>query len=179
MGKLDNKKILMVIPPNHFRDEELLEPKKLFEDNGAEVDIGSDSVKESNGMMGAKVTVNKDVEDIDINDYVAVVFVGGTGVQSYETYLNQRYLNLAKNANTAGKIVAAICLAPSILANANLLRGKNATVYSSKTDYIKSKGANFIAKPVVVDGNIITGNGPTAVKEFAETIVKELIQKTG
>jgi protease I len=175
MSNLNGKKILMVIAPKNFRDEELVEPKKVFEQNNAQVEICSEGVKESSGMMGTKVKVDKDIKDLDIEEYSAIVFIGGSGVQSYETYLNPRYLNLAKDANNAGKIVAAICIAPAILANAGLLRNKNATVYSSKADYIKSKGANFIGKSVVVDGNIITGNGPNAAKEFGETIVNNLV----
>ncbi len=65
-----------------------------------------------------------------------------------------------------------IGLGPWILADAGLLKGKKAT--ASETDHIKSKGAIVSDESVVRDGNIITGDGPSASKEFAEAVVAAL-----
>ena len=49
------KKAVMIIAQNDFRDEELLKPKEILEKNGAAVTVASSSLKESTGMLGAKV----------------------------------------------------------------------------------------------------------------------------
>lgn len=71
---------------------------------------------------------------------------------------------------TAGKIVAAICLAPVILANAGVLDGKSATVAGTEARSIESKGARYAGPGVTVDGNVVTGNGPKCSRVFGQKI---------
>jgi protease I len=67
-----------------------------------------------------------------------------------------------------------ICLGSWILANAGLLEGKIATAI--EIDYLHEVGAKASAQSVVQDGKIVTGNGPSASKEFAEKVVSVLAQ---
>ena len=71
-------------------------------------------------------------------------------------------------------LLAAICIAPSILANAGLLEGKKVTSYSSEASNIKSKGANYTSRPVEQDGKIITADGPGSAKAFGKAIAEAL-----
>jgi protease I len=77
---------------------------------------------------------------------------------------------LVKEANRAGKVVSAICLAPVTLANAGLLEGKRATAYPSAESFLKWKGAIYTGNAVEVEGNIVTANGPEAAEEFAQAV---------
>jgi protease I len=163
-------KIVLIIAHSNFRDEEFTIPKAIFEKNGYLVTVASSSLSESTGMLGLKVKPTILINKITVSKFDAVIFVGGTGSKEYFT--NKRALKLAKDAFTQGKIIAAICLAPIILANAGLLTGKNATCNDSK--YIQTKGAHYTNKLVEQDGNIITGIGPEASEEFAKTILKLL-----
>jgi protease I len=84
---------------------------------------------------------------------------------------------LAREAAAQNKIIAAICIAPTILARAGILEGKRATVWSSALDrrpiqLIQEEGAIFENKPVVTDAKLVTATGPQAVKEFAEAIIQ-------
>ncbi|MEW6062767.1 MAG: DJ-1/PfpI family protein [Nanoarchaeota archaeon] len=169
-----NKRILMVIARENFRDEELLVPKRLFLENKYEVEVASDGVERAKGMLGAKTDVDIDISEVDVSDYNAVVFVGGSGVDESKVYENRDYLNVAKAASYKGKIVAAICLASKVLANAGLLSGRKASCYESAINYIKSKGANYVGEKVVQDGRIITAPNPGFAKEFGEKIIKAL-----
>ena len=56
--KMEKAKILMVIAPRNFRDEEFLQPKAVFEKNGFSVTVASKEVKEASGMLGAKAKVD-------------------------------------------------------------------------------------------------------------------------
>jgi len=74
----------------------------------------------------------------------------------------------------AGKIVAAICIAPEILAEAGLLSGKKATAWSGSLEKLRAKGAKVENAPVVSSGRIITGNGPGAARAFGRAIAEAL-----
>src|SRR3989344_2569139 len=165
-------KILMIIAPSDFRDEELLLPKRFFESKHIKVDVASETKEKARGMLGAISTPNLTLNEIDISEYDAVIFVGGAGVDKHKFYENEKCLKIAKNALMRGKVLAAICLAPKILANAELLRNRKATCFNSAINYIKEKGAIYIDKGVVRDINIITADGPGAAQEFAEEIYK-------
>ncbi|RJP34563.1 MAG: hypothetical protein C4536_02525 [Actinobacteria bacterium] len=78
--------------------------------------------------------------------------------------------------DAAGKMVAAICIAPVILAKAGILQGVEATVSPGMEGELTAGGAILVEQPVVVDGNIITGWGPDAAVEFAQEVNKALSQ---
>ncbi|MCD6097411.1 DJ-1/PfpI family protein [bacterium] len=168
-------KIAMIIAPNDFRDEEYLVPKRIFEEAGYEVVTFSETTAVSIGMLGAKVTPDKKLADLRPEEFDAVDFVGGVGSTFY--WDDTVALKVASSAYERGKVVAAICLAPVILANAGLLSGKNATVFKSAKGKLIEKGAKYTAADVEVAGRIITGNGPSAAKKFAEAIIKALEEK--
>ena len=83
---------------------------------------------------------------------------------------------IAQQAVEQNKILGAICIAPSILANAGVLKNKKATVYPSESSNLKTKGAIYTTEDVTRDGNIITANGPAAAQDFAETITQALLE---
>ncbi|MFN3531988.1 MAG: DJ-1/PfpI family protein [Candidatus Brocadia sp.] len=168
------KKAVMIIASNNFRDEELLKPREVLEKNGVTVTVASSSLKEAKGMLGAKVKPDILFTDINVADYDAIIFVGGSGADEY--WDNPTAHKIATDANSAKKIVGAICIAPVTLAKAGLLKNKKATTYSSTINDIKSAGANYTGADVERDGNIITASGPAAAQKFGETIVKALCQ---
>lgn len=71
-----------------------------------------------------------------------------------------------------GKMVAAICAAPSILGHRGFLKGKNACSFPSFESHLE--GANVLKQPAVTDGNIITGRGMGAAVPFALAILEKL-----
>ncbi|RKY75060.1 DJ-1 family protein [candidate division KSB1 bacterium] len=172
---LAGKRIVMVIAHQNFRDEEYREPRKLFEEAGAKVTVASSSLNIARGMLGMKVKPDALLDSIQVQNYDAVVFVGGMGATEY--WENPKAHSLAQEAYEKGNVVGAICLAPVTLANAGLLAGKKATVFQSATDNLKAKGAIYTGRSVEVAGNIVTANGPAAAQAFAEAIAKLLTKK--
>ena len=166
------KMVLMVVAPRNFRDEELLEPRKVLEDAGMKVTVASKGVKEASGMLGARVSADLEVAMADAGDYDAIIFVGGGGAAVY--FNDQAVLGLAKESLALGKVTAAICIAPSILANAGLLQGRKATSFPSESGNLKSKGAQYLSQNVVEDGLIVTAVGPQAAREFGRKILEKL-----
>jgi protease I len=168
--------VLLIIAEKDFRDEELFETKEELEKKGISVSIASKTTGEKTGKLGGKARAEIALKDIDVNKYKAIIFVGGRGSQQY--FNDSEALNLARTAYEKGKIVGAICIAPMILANSGILKGKEAAVSPSPEDIdsLKKKGALYKEKDVVVSGKIITACGPRASREFGAEIAK-LIKK--
>jgi len=174
---LKGKSVLMIIAQSNFKDVEYEKPRKAFENQGAKVTIASTTTDEATGADGAKVTPDSAMKNADAKKYDAVVFVGGPGVTAFFSDADAH--KIAKDAADAGKVVAAICLAPGVLAKAGVLKDKKATIYHESADdeyvkMLKDGGATFEDKAVVTDGKIVTANGPTAAADFAEAIIKLL-----
>ena len=173
MASLEGKRVVMVIAHENFRDEEFQEPYELLTSLGASVEIASTSLEEAKGMLGKRVKPTMLLENVDPNEFDAVIFVGGSGAARY--FNDSTALELARRAYEAGKVVGAICIAPVILANAGVLRGKRATVWDG--DFVKqleANGASYTGNSVEIDGKVITANGPHAARQFAEAIAKLL-----
>jgi protease I len=176
---LENKKILMIIAPENYRDEEFEIPYKKFVDNGASVTVASLRKGKATGMFGSEFHVDTDLSEVEASDYDAIVFIGGAGVPSVRA--DKRAVEIA-GKSVDRKVLAAICWAPTILAKAGAVKGKKTTVwlgddpeYKMKTNEIMTHyGADFAGGSVVEDGNIITGNGPDAAEEFALKIINKL-----
>jgi len=167
--------VLMIIAPENFRDEELFETKEVIESNGFSVAIASKSKGIKRGMLGGTAEASLSLSEINVDNYKAIIFVGGAGSSVY--FDDKEALDIAKKAYENGKIVGAICIAPMILANAGILNGKRATVWNGNGEYgdrLKESGADYTGNDVEKDGNIITANGPHAAKRFGEEIVNAL-----
>ncbi|MFA5393491.1 MAG: DJ-1/PfpI family protein [Candidatus Ratteibacteria bacterium] len=164
--------ILLVVAQNGFRDEEYFKPKAILEDAGYQVKTGSVKVGTAWGKLGGTAKVDAALSEVKVDDYAAVVFVGGPGSAAYFT--DKIALKLATDAYQKNKVVGAICIAPGILARAGILKGKKATVFSSEVETLKLEGANYSALPVVVDGKIITAKDSEAAEEFGKALMKKL-----
>lgn len=169
---LAGKKALFVIAPSDFRDEELFHTKEVLFREGIESEIASRQPGEIKGVLGGIAKATIALDSANAADYSAIVFVGGSGASVY--FDDSTAQNLAREALSSGKIVAAICIAPSILANAGLLKGKRATCFRSQEENLRQKGAEFTGKPVERDGSIITASGPEAAYKFGKEIAKAL-----
>ena len=176
MAKLEGKKILMIIASNGFRDEELQVPKGIFEREGAKVTLACSSLKQSKGMLGATAKPDVLIGDVKVEDYDAVIFVGGSGASEY--WNDKKAHEIARATLEKGKLLGAICIAPVTLANAGVLQGKKATVYSSEAGKLGQKGAIYTGTGVEIDGSIITADGPQSAKEFGEAFVNALAKPT-
>lgn len=115
------------------------------------------------------------IEDADLDSYDMLVLPGGMpGTESLAAC--EPLAAALKRFVSEGKFVAAICAAPSILANLGLLEGVHATSYPSYHELLASKGAILEAEAAaVVDGCIITSQGMGTALDFSYAIVSELL----
>jgi protease I len=177
MKALENKKIAMVIAFRNFRDAEYFVPKEVLETAGAQITTVSNKSGTAVGADGGEVEVDLLLSELEVANFNAVILVGGPGALQYLD--NQDSYKVAQETITQNKLLAAICIAPAILAKAGVLQGKRATVWTSAMDksaakILEDNGAFYEDKSVIVDGGIVTGSGPAAAQEFGEAI-KELL----
>lgn len=169
-----NKTIALVIAPGDFRDEEYIEPKTLFQQHGARTVTISTTLAPVTGMLGATAQATLLLKDAQAENFDAVVFVGGMGAR--KLYHEPEALRLARQAVAHGKVVGAICLAPNILAQAGVLKNHRATAWAFEVP--AAEPVTQLADAVVVDGRIVTANGPQAATAFAEAIAGLLVSTT-
>lgn len=168
-------KALFFLIPKNFRDEEFLVPKKKLEDAGVEVVVAGIREGLAVGMLGARLEPDVLIDEVDINEFDAVVVPGGSGAREY-LWENEKVLLMISQAYNSGKVVAAICISGAVLANAGILSGRKATVYESEDTLrvYREKNVDYVPEDVVRDGLIITANGPGAAEKFAEKILEAL-----
>jgi protease I len=167
--------VLMVIASKNFRDEEYREPAEALAHAKAGVDVAASSKETSEGMLGQKVTPDLLLSEVDVSRYAAVLFVGGSGAKEY--FDDPVAHRIAREAAEQGKVVCAICIAPSTLANAGLLKGKKATCFASERENLEARGAEVLDEPVVRDGKFITADGPKSAHAFAKAVVGALAEQ--
>jgi protease I len=172
MIDLTGMDVLLVIASNDFRDEEYREPAQALARAMAGVVIASSSKEPAVGMFGGSVTPDLLLTDVDVSNYAAVIFVGGSGASEY--FKDAAAHKIAQDAVEQGKLACAICIAPSTLANAGVLKGKKATCFASEKANLEAKGAKVVKENVVRDGKIITADGPDSSAAFAKTICEAL-----
>ncbi|MCX6738351.1 MAG: DJ-1/PfpI family protein [Candidatus Parcubacteria bacterium] len=170
-------KIAIIIAFRNFRDEEYFIPKQAFINAGFEVSTVSSQKGTAIGGSGGEADIDIVLDEINISEFDAIMFVGGPGAYKYID--DEKVLNIIQEMVKQEKLLAAICIAPAILATAGVLQGRKATIWSSVMDkkpikVLQENGAEYVDKPVVCDGNIITANGPSAVNEFSRAIIEKL-----
>jgi protease I len=173
-------KLLVVIAPEKFRDEELFEPLAVFKREGIAYDIVSTCVGTCLGMLGAEVDVEQEIANVDPQPYDGIVIIGGTGSQDY-LWGDPRLEEMVRTFDAAGKLLAAICLSPAVLAGAGVMQGKKATVFRtpSSVSMMEGGGALLANEHVVEDGRVITADGPPAARKFGEAVAAAIKRMKG
>ncbi len=167
------KTILLIVAYRDFQEQEYFDVKEILEASGFAVVTASDELGIALAHGGRQTKVDILLEQVVPKDFSGIFFIGGPGaLEHLDAQESVRILNEAMLLQIP---YGAICIAPRILARAHVLVGKQATGWDldgQLADIFAQNNVSYVQKPVVVDGTIITGNGPAAAKEFAEAIVK-------
>jgi 4-methyl-5(b-hydroxyethyl)-thiazole monophosphate biosynthesis len=153
-----------------FEEIEALTPVDLLRRAGAEVVLASVAGERVvTGRCGIAVQPNTRLEDVDPTSFDLLLLPGGPGVKALRA--DERAARMAAAFVKAGKPVAAICAAPTILADADLLAGKRFTAHFSVWDELPSVLGE---ERVVEDGLILTSRGAGTALDFALVLVRRL-----
>jgi len=172
---LQEKSVLMIIAPDQFRDEELFEPREILERRGARVTVASTRMGPAAGMMGGFHDVDTLLGGLKGSDFDLVAVVGGMGSAEY-LWEDGDVHRLLREVRDSGGVVGGICLSGACLAKAGILRGKKATVWATPDSIraLRENGADYVKRDLVVDGDVITAEGPHAAVAFGESLAHAL-----
>ena len=177
MTDLSDRKVLM-IATNGFEQSELWKPKEALEAMGATVHLASpstDPIKPAHGKP-REATPDMVLGDVNESDYDALVIPGGVG--NPDTLRTKpKAVELVKAFAGSGRPVAAICHAPWLLIEADVVRGKAVTSWPSLKTDLTNAGGEWEDSEVVRSGNIITSRKPDDIPTF-NTAVAEAIAET-
>ncbi|MBN1258214.1 DJ-1/PfpI family protein [Candidatus Peregrinibacteria bacterium] len=163
--------ILSVIGAKGYQDKEYGDSKDALERHGHTVTTAS-TADIAHGKFGGTFEVDTLLNEVNPDDYAAILFVGGQGCFPY--FDDPVAHGLAQAFYGSGKVTAAICAASAILANAGVLKGKKATCWEGVAEILTAKGADYTGKDVERDGLIVTATGPATAAQFGEMIHKAL-----
>ncbi|EKQ56871.1 MULTISPECIES: DJ-1/PfpI family protein [unclassified Clostridium] len=125
------------------------------------------------------VIVDKTIDEINVEDYDALAIPGGfEEFGFYEEAYDERFLNLIKEFDLKGKIIATICVAALPLGKSGVLKNRKGTTYHLRDGYrqkqLKEFGVNVVNEPIVVDKNIITSYCPETAPYVAFKLLEML-----
>ncbi len=180
MADLSNARILM-LAADGFETVELFEPKKALEDAGATVTLASIKADPIQGMeqdlnKAEMATPDLTLDQVDTDDYDALVLPGGT-CNPDKLRQEDRAVEIVSEFMEDGKIVAAICHGPWLLAEADVIDGRRITSYPSIRTDLENAGADVVDEEVVVDGNLITSRKPDDLPAFNRAIIDALVEE--
>lgn len=174
MAQIENARIA-ILATDGFEQVELTTPRDKLAEAGAEVHVASPDGAAITGWYfdrwGDEVAVDGKIADLDPSDYDAMVLPGGQinpDVMRGKPEVVQKIRDFAET----GKPLAAICHAPWLLIEADLVRGKRLTSYSSLRTDLRNAGAEVVDEPVARDGNLITSRNPDDLDAFVEAIIE-------
>lgn len=192
---LKGKKIAVLVADG-FEEIELTGPVWYFKELGAQVDIVSPKYNPAPARYGlsspemAKTHVmsiqylqpvgwikfDRTADQIKVSDYDAIFIPGGAWNPDNLRY-DKDIIKFIQDFNKSGKLIAAICHAPVVLASADILKGRKLTGYWNIQVDLKNAGGIVSDQPVVVDANIITSRHPIDVADFSKAVASWLVKK--
>ncbi|HEX6375485.1 MAG TPA: type 1 glutamine amidotransferase domain-containing protein [Allosphingosinicella sp.] len=169
MPSIADAKIL-IIATDGYEDSELLEPRRILKERGAEVILASLERGEIKGDKKASVEVDRRIDEVDPADYDALVLPGGTKNPD-KLRMDARVVATIRAFAAAGKPVAAICHAPWLLVEADVVRGRKVTGWPSIRTDLRNAGGEVVDEEAVTDGNIVTSRKPEDIPAFTEALI--------
>lgn len=170
--------ILLLVAQDGFQTMEYGEPKRILEAAGHHVVTGATEAGTARSNVGEEVIVDMPLRDAHAQDFDAVFAIGGPGALKHlDNAETARIMTEAKEGN---KFYGAICVSPRILAKAGVLSDVHATGWNGdgKLESIyMNAGVIYDKLPVVIDGKVVTADGPLSASGFGEAI-KNLLAKT-
>jgi protease I len=176
MANLQNARVLM-LATDGFEESELFEPRQALLDAGAQVTLASiktDPITgETGGEKGKSVTPDTTLDQIELDQFDALVLPGGVGNPD-KMRMEPKAVEIVRAFMDSGRLVAAICHAPWLLAEADVVAGRRLTSWPSIRTDLANAGADVVDQEVVTDGNLITSRKPDDIPAFNRAVIAAL-----
>src|SRR3954462_9184702 len=165
---------VLIVATDGFEEWELFGPREILQKRGADVQLASlkpDPIQATiQDDPGKTIRPDLTIDETNADDFDALILPGG--VRNPDTLrLHGNVIELIHRFDRQGKPIGAICHAPWLLVEADLLRGRTATSWPSIRTDLRNAGANVVDEPAVTDGNIVPSRNPQDVQEFTSAII--------
>jgi len=178
-GELKGKRIAFLMANEGVEQIEFTEPLKVVQEAGAETDViatESGEIQAFNHLDKADTfDVDKTTSEAKADDYDGLALPGG--VANPDTLRTDKdAVRFLREFFAAGKPVGAICHAPWMLVEADLVDGRTVTSWPSLQTDIRNAGGNWVDRECVVDSGLVTSRKPDDLPAFCSKIVEEFAE---
>ena len=173
MPRISGARVL-IMATNRFEESELFGPRDILLAKGATVTLASLDRAAIMGTVhdapGKTIVPDLTIEEARAEDYDALLLPGGVGNPD-RLRSDAAAVTLIRAFDSAAKPIGAICHAPWLLAEADVLRGRRATSWPSIRTDVRNAGAEVIDEPAVTDGHLVTSRNPDDVPAFTAALI--------
>ena len=176
--KLSGKKVA-ILAADGFEEVELTKPRKALDDAGAKTSVVSIKSGKIQGMnhadKGETVSVDVTLADAKPQEFDALLIPGG--LMNPDTLRStDEALEFVRHFFRQGKPVAAICHAPWVLIDAEVVSGRTITSWPAIKTNVRNAGATWVDQDVVVDNGLVTSRKPDDIPAFNEKMIEEFAE---
>ena len=172
--KLTGKRFA-ILATNGFEQSELEEPRKAIQAEGGKAEVVSLHLGQIRGWLhtdwGNSVPVDVTIEQAKADDYDGLVLPGGV-INPDKLRMDDRAVEFVREFFELDKPVAAICHAPWVMVEADVVRGRTLTSYPSLKTDIQNAGGEWVDKTVVVDQRLVTSRKPDDLPAFCDKMLE-------
>jgi len=158
---------ILILATDGFEDSELMEPRKRLLEAGADVTLASLNTDEITGDNGTAITPDAALHEVSESAFDALLLPGGTKNPD-KLRMHEEAVALVRRFVESGKPVGAICHAPWLLAEADVIRGRTVTSWPSIRTDLRNAGAEVVDQEAVTDGNLVTSRKPEDIPAFTK-----------
>jgi protease I len=180
MGKLDGKKIA-VLAAEGVEQVELEKPVKALRDAGANIELISLEPGEVQAMnhidKGSTFPVDRTVDQASAEDYDGLLVPGGA-VNPDNLRQSDDAVAFVRGFFDSGRPIAAICHAPWVLVEADVVRGLHLTSWPSLQTDIRNAGGIWSDEQVITDHGVVTSRKPDDIPAFSKKMIEEFAEGT-
>ncbi len=162
----------LIISADNFEDMELFYPLHRLKEEGVAVKVASMKEGAITGKHGYSIHVDLTLAEVKPEEFDMLVLPGGRAPERVR--LEEKALEVARYFFNENRPVASICHGVQILISAGVIRGRKATCFIGIRDDLKSAGAQYEDKEVVVDDNLVTSRNPDDLYAFGMELIRKL-----
>jgi protease I len=168
---------IAILATDGVEQVELEKPREAVQDAGARTELLSIKDGEIQAMNhdiepGDRFSVDRQVSDVSIDDYDALILPGGT-CNPDRLRMDSSAVAFVRDFVNSGKPVGVICHGPWSLVEADVVRGRRITSWPSVRTDLRNAGAEVVDEQVVVDANLTSSRWPDDLPAFCDAIVRE------
>jgi deglycase len=174
-----NGKRVAILATDGVEQVELTEPRKALEDAGSTAQLVSPKRGKIKAWQhdhwGDELKVDVLLDDARAENFDALMLPGGV-MNPDLLRMNEKAVQFVRSFFNAGKPVAAICHAPWMLVEADVVRGRTVTSWPSLRTDLRNAGADWVDREVVTDEGLVTSRKPDDIPAFNKKMIEEFAE---